>query len=359
MINIIDHPTIEEENPPTIEEENPPTIEDPKEELDNPPLHPIEIQLNKLRGFPQPHQRTPEWYLFRHNLITASNAYKAFGTVSQKNSLIYEKCQPMVQPIPWLPVEDPDQDPDPTIKRIVLGPSPMKPVQQMVNTNSPMHWGQKYEPLSVRLYEELYQTKIEDFGCIQHPLYSFLGASPDGINVDPVSPLYGRMLEIKNPVSREITGTPKHEYWVQMQLQMEVCDLDTCDFWETKFVESEQPFSCKELHGTFVMFSRDGVPKYVYDPVDDIEAFEAAEGYEFIKYIHWKLENSNCLLVHRDRAWFQKVLPEMQKLWDTVLKERVSGYEHRAPKRRATMSVKKEGPGGGSLEEGKCFHGLL
>ena len=48
---------------------------------------------------------------------------------------------------------------------------------------------------------------------------------------------YGRMIEIKNVVSREITGIPKMEYWIQMQLQMEVCDLNECDFLETKFIQ--------------------------------------------------------------------------------------------------------------------------
>ena len=38
----------------------------------------IEKQIQKLRDIIQPEQRTPEWYKFRHTLITASNAYKAF-----------------------------------------------------------------------------------------------------------------------------------------------------------------------------------------------------------------------------------------------------------------------------------------
>ena len=107
----------------------------------------------------------------------------------------------------------------------------------MVNINTTLHWGQKYEPLSVLIYEYLYDTKVEDFGCIRHPTYNFLGASPDGINIDKKSKKYGRMLEIKNIVNREINGIPKKEYWTQTQLQMEVCDLDECDFLETKFTE--------------------------------------------------------------------------------------------------------------------------
>jgi hypothetical protein len=45
------------------------------------------------------------------------------------------------------------------------------------------------------------------------------------------------MLEIKNISNRIIDGIPKEEYWVQMQIQMETCDLDECDFVETRFKE--------------------------------------------------------------------------------------------------------------------------
>ena len=45
-----------------------------------------------------------------------------------------------------------------------------------VNVDSPLHWGQKYEPLSVLIYESMYNTTVDDFGCIQHDKYKFLGA---------------------------------------------------------------------------------------------------------------------------------------------------------------------------------------
>jgi hypothetical protein len=47
------------------------------------------------------------------------------------------------------------------------------------------------------------------------------------------------MLEIKNVVNREINGIPIEEYWIQTQLQMQVCDCDECDFLETSFKEYE------------------------------------------------------------------------------------------------------------------------
>ena len=318
--------------------------------LETPDYDYISEQLNVLRNKPQPIQRTKEWYEFRHNLITASNAYKAFESPSTQNQLIYEKCKP------------PEEETDPT-------------TVVMVNTNTTLHWGQKYEKLSVLYYEDTYETKIEDFGCIQHEKYPFLGASPDGINILKDSPRYGRMLEIKNIVNREIDGIPKKEYWIQMQLQMEVCDLDECDFLETKFIEypdiesyitdsttdiyeDEDGIEFKnlcvskddKLKGQIIYFhTKDGSPFYLYKPFDiihpddisnwqekAIEKYQNGPEYKYIymKTIYWKLEFVSCVLVCRNRQWFKDNIGDLELLWKTVEMERVTGYEHRAPNRR-------------------------
>jgi putative phage-type endonuclease len=298
----------------------------------------LQQKIDYLRSIPQPEQRTPEWYSFRHNLITASNAYKAFEGQSTVNQLIYEKCQP-------------------------LKTNSSDDKFSMVNVNTPFHWGQKYEPLSVQIYEYIYNTKVEDFGCIQHNTYKFLGASPDGINVKLDSPLYGRMLEIKNIVNREITGIPKKEYWIQTQLQMEVCDLDECDFLETKFTEYEnfkdfcddgqEKTEKGEFKGIIMYFNtKEGKPFYVYKPLEilnyvEIDEWEEKmiEKYEseehnmlWIKNNYWKLEKLSCVLILRNRKWFQDNIEQLEKVWNIILKERETGFEHRAPVKR----VKKE-----------------
>lgn len=316
-------------------------------------------QLTVLRGKPQPAQRTPEWYQFRHNLITASNAYKAFESQATKNQLIYEKCQPLTTANANTNTFDCD-----FVEEV-----------KMVNVNSSLHWGQKYEPLSVKIYEYIYDTGVEDFGCIQDEEYAFLGASPDGINTDIKSPRYGRMLEIKNIVNREIDGIPKKEYWIQMQLQMKVCDLDECDFLETQFIEYADQFAFKEdvnpeeiyeddygnefvnvcmskelkHKGIIIYFhTKEGKPHYVYKPLNIIHPDDILEWeeqmlelyqsdkykYTYIKFIYWKLEIMSCVLVCRNRQWFEDNIWEMESLWTTVLAERVSGFEHRAPNRK-------------------------
>jgi putative phage-type endonuclease len=298
-----------------------------------------EQKIIGLRNIPQPQQRTPEWYQFRWNLITASNAWKAFESQNTINQLIYEKCQPIKK------FDDNNGD-DEQVK--------------MVNTNTSLHWGQKFEPLSVLIYESKFNTTVEDFGCIQHPTYKFIGASPDGINVDKKCDRYGRMLEIKNVVSRDINGIPKKEYWVQMQLQMEVCDLDECDFLETKFTEYPDYSAYKndniqgeKMKGIIIYFhTKEGKPFYVYKPLDLLEEDDVSKweddilslyqsqeyNYTYMKFIYWKLDVFSCVLVLRNKEWFKNNIPQLEKVWKIIEQERVSGYEHRAPAKK----VKKE-----------------
>jgi hypothetical protein len=280
--------------------------------------------IDRLHATPQPKQRTPEWYAFRNGLISASNLWKVFASEAQVNSLIYEKCRPAVE------------------------------YSTYTNLESSMHWGVKYEPVSVMLYEALFSAQVEEFGCIQHPQYACLGASPDGIVTNPGSPRYGRMLEIKNIVNRDITGIPKEEYWVQTQIQMETCDLDECDFLETRFLEYSDASAFyadeeRDYKGVILHFiqqnSYEGAPVYKYMPIDvvcDVETVTEwihrskvecrSEGLALLNTLYWYLEEMSCVLIERNRAWFSAAIPKIQAVWDTIVEERETGYQHRASK---------------------------
>jgi putative phage-type endonuclease len=294
-------------------------------------------QIAYLQSIPQPEQRSQEWYAFRNELITASNLWKVFGSQSQINSLIYEKCKSV--------------EPDNTEHK------------GFTSTNSPMHWGVKYEPVSVMLYETMYQTKVGQFGCIQHPEYSFIGASPDGINIEPESNRYGRMIEIKNIVNREINGIPKEEYWIQTQIQMETCNLDKCDFIETRIMEypTEAEFysdTTSEYKGIILHFMprtvglTDAPPVYRYMPLNiltekrDITAWidatkQEAREQELVLFttIYWHLAEFSCVLIERNREWFAAAVNQIKDVWNTILLERTNGYEHRAAKKRIPKIV--------------------
>ena len=295
-------------------------------------------KIEYLQSVPQPEQRTNEWYEFRAKHLTASNIWKAFISESTRNQLILEKCQP--------------------VNLIKFGNTSL---------DSPMHWGQKYEPLSVMLYEHIYQTKISDFGCIPHRTIKFLAASPDGIVTNADSLRYGRMLEVKNIVNREITGIPKMEYWVQMQLQMEVCELNECDFLETRFTEYlskeeyEEDMETKYKGMLMLFMSASGKPVYEFAPLASEAGTNASEAgtnaseagtseaqaedtwqdammekhqtLTWIKNIYWKLDEFSCVLVLRNKFWFASALPQLEEVWATIEREKEHGYSHREPKK--------------------------
>ena len=330
----------------------------------------IEQNIEYIRSVPQHQQRTPEWYKRRNEMITASAAWKVFKSDSNINQLVYEKCSAAaalastsVTTTESLSSDDNDETlPAPALTQ---APTPALAKAQYVNVNSPLHWGQKYEEISRMIYESRNNTQVGEFGCIPHSDYPFLGASPDGININPSSPLYGRMLEIKNIVNREIDGVPLEEYWIQMQLQMQVCKCDECDFLETRFKEyaDEEEFlkdsasdfdnefhltNSRTLKGVFSYFIKDGgTPVYYYAPLYltrkeyDIWCEEIIDKHTdlvWIKNVYWYLHQYSCVLVLRNDVWFKNAIPQIEKVWNIILRERETGFAHRAPKKRASPS---------------------
>lgn len=321
-------------------------------------------KIAKIKSSPQPPQRSQEWYIQRYNMLTASNAVKIFGTEAARNSLIYEKCRPF----------DVFLEEQRNIAAMNNGTMPL-------NDTLAMNWGIKYEPVTVAVYEFLFQEKISMFGCIPHPKYSFIGASPDGI-VEKT----GRMIEIKNIFNREITGIPKDAYWVQMQWQMETCDLDECDFVETRFKEfgsadefyekyekmntgEEEPKIMgvmvymrprgRGMYGTFEttdnqQMAADIKGKYVLMPLsveisrEEIDKWIQTQNLENPNHVvyqiyYWILDEWSCVLVERNRVWFESALPVVEDIWNTIEKERTNGnYMSRAPQKKKNVFVKKD-----------------
>jgi putative phage-type endonuclease len=272
-------------------------------------------QVVKLQGIFQPEQRTKEWYDMRENMLTASD----WGTVlgenhySNANSVLMKKCG------------------DNTFFK-----------------NAAMEWGNKYESVAVLVYEHRNQKKVLEFGCLKHPSIDFLGASPDGITTD------GVMLEIKCPSSRKITGIPPSYYWCQVQGQLEVCELDRCDFLECsiKEYENEEQYLNDHYENNYLM-NQFGNEKGVvvefynkmtktfyfdYSPVciiseqlekwkKDIVESHVSNTIIFSCFYYWYLEEVSCVPIYRNQEWFHKAKVELELFWKKVLKYRILGLD--------------------------------
>jgi putative phage-type endonuclease len=264
--------------------------------------------IMRLKDEPIIEQRTQEWLEMRHNMLSASNIYRAFKSQATISSLVRDKSSPLEN----------------TTYNAKGG------------LHNPMAWGTLFEPVSVSIYEMINKTKIGTFGCIKHKKWEFLGASPDGINVLPTNhEKFGKMLEIKNIYNREITGIPMSEYWVQMQLQMEVCDLPMCDFLETRFCLYENidefiedKYDSGIFRGAFIQ-SEDYTYShfYLWDCwCGEIETFmflldnEKKINGGFVHF--WYLEEYSCVLVKRNSNWFSAILPRLNETWKMILEAR-------------------------------------
>ena len=66
------------------------------------------------------------------------------------------------------------------------------------------------------------------------------------------------------------------------------------------------------------------------------------ENLTWVKNIYWRLDEISCVLVLRNKEWFQAAITEIGDVWDIIEKERVEGYEHRAPKKNNRKSKAKK-----------------
>lgn len=67
----------------------------------------------------------------------------------------------------------------------------------------------------------------------------------------------------------------------------------------------------------------------------------------WIKNIYWKLEQMSCVLVLRNRHWFQQNVKDIESIWHIILEERKTGYEHRGPNKRVkneSVNLQEEAP---------------
>lgn len=269
--------------------------------------------------------------------------------------------------------------------------------------------GNKFENIARMIYEHLYDSVIEEYGLIKHygnfpelnfndfPRkindqeinVNFLGASPDGIvgltkKDNSFNSKVGRMLEIKCPYTRKINLSansskdaigkiiPKN-YWEQMQLQLEVCNLDSCDFiqctienieyedYDKNFTyEIKKGYKGKDIKNyderiikgmLIVVVKKSKYKLYTetkdFDKKEELHEYiypdtllKDKEGYldyirnklindPYIKknYIcigieNWVLRVCHIIQVKRDKEWFNKLYPKLLSFWNSVLEER-------------------------------------
>ena len=192
-------------------------------------------------GIKQPEQRSPEWFELRKGKITASE----YSACIKYDEYLKELTDNHIMKV------------QKSIKVGSTSCSSYSSRHKYIGVKSGIiardfcqneftQWGVKYEPIATSIYEYDVGTEVVEFGLLPHSTIPFLGASPDGITKN------GIMLEIKCPFSDRQIGVPNIGYWMQMQLQLEVADMNYCDFQDCRIRE----------YRNFEEYEKDDVSKY-------------------------------------------------------------------------------------------------
>tara|TARA_B100000795_G_C22805269_1_gene444408 strand:+ start:1240 stop:2541 length:1302 start_codon:yes stop_codon:yes gene_type:complete len=281
--------------------------------------------INELKKIKQPEQRTPEWHIYRKNRLTASDLGSVMGYNPYEKYIntVLKKCG----------------------------------VDMPFIVNKAILHGVKYEEIVTMIYEYKNNVKVYEYGCIPHPTIPHFGASPDGIvDVDSVNKDYiGRMIEIKCPTTRPITGFCPEYYWAQVQGQLDVCNLEWCDFVECYLVEYDNSEEYYMDVGSSDYYNSNEMEKGVIIDAYDIELRKdifyycelgksvkeqeiwasniidkilADSNLEYRSTSYWKVVKYNALLIKRDVEWWNnEALPKINKYWSDVLEYRKKPME--------------------------------
>ena len=263
-------------------------------------------KLAKLKSLPMIVQRSPEWHDVRKQLLTASDLGQALnrGKFGNRDALINKKAGL---------------------------------TEDLFNGNiPPLKWGTMYEPVALSCYQSRHlNIDVHEFGLVRHPNISVFGASPDGITDT------GIMIELKCPWRRVIKHDEVPEqYMLQIQGQLEVCDLDECDYVECVLQEMGDrdhylatiAFDATVDHGIVLEYSN---LSYAYSPINltPLQALKWCEDYvgvtnadptKLLCTIHfWKLNDINIVRVMRDKKMFDDLKPLIIKFWGDVEEKRL------------------------------------
>lgn len=288
-------------------------------------------RVKVLRAKEQPAQRSVDWFRARNTRVTASEAACCL-TLSEEHCKVYVEDFNVknfkYKPDHCLSHYDNREDYIINKCRTFYGENLFK------DSIYTLH-GKKFEEIATRLYRKRFNTDVIEFGLLPHPRLSYLAASPDGITSN------GIMLEIKCPYSRKIIeGVPPIWYWVQMQVQLEVADLDQCDFLECEIKEVSYEEYLKIVpetnQDTGILLNKLAEPdnsetKYIYPP-DSLNTNE-----EFINWsqntiqeyqqqniqvvpIFYFISKWFVLNVYRRKEWFNSVKHHFKENMELIKK---------------------------------------
>lgn len=268
--------------------------------------------LSKRKLYPQ---KSPEWFMQRQKKITASEAASCLFKTQEDCSGYLEHFKTSYK------MNGKGLNSFKSREEFIISKClEFYGKSQYTDNHSTLH-GKRFEDVASKFYCNLRDTSIIEFGLLDHSKLDWIGASPDGITAE------GVMLEIKCPNVRRIKPDefPIY-YWVQMQIQLEVCDLDECDYIECDIrqVSEEDFYDIPDDKYPGFILVKPGTEEYIYPPFDVVTVIEHLVWFatqdQSLECVFYYIEKYQLLNVKRDRVWFKHVEPKLKETFDIINK---------------------------------------
>lgn len=289
-------------------------------------LKPNPDAVARILALPQTDQKSKSWYRESRELLTGHEfGTVCYGSANARNGVVMKKCS------------------EAAIDESVTIMSSTVFCNNAEGSLSAFKWGWRYEPVVRSLYERcIAGGEVNgDIGRVRHPTLPRLAASPDGLILGGVK--QGRLLEIKCPITRDLTGEVPMEYWCQMQLQAEVCNVDAVEYVEARLsslpyersyelstaalAKAKQPWMGVVAVVSPTLFGPPHEYQYVYSPLfptSDLEGMlawmpEIAYEGRLIERTIWWVSDWFTTTVLRNRRWWSCIgQPAYESFWKDV-----------------------------------------
>ena len=209
--------------------------------------------MNRLLNLKQITQKTTEWYIIRKEIITATDV----STILESNK--FETKKELLE----------------------------KKINNCEKISTEVtEWGNFFEDIAISIYSNINNLKINEVGLFIHPKHKWLGASPDGIMEND------KLIEIKCPFSQKIFNQVPINYWIQTQIQMEVCNIEETILFVCSFEK-------KKLEQVLYQGKKDN--------------------------INWSLINCKEFVIKRDSNWFNSNFSRIKEFYSDLMYYKKNG----------------------------------
>jgi hypothetical protein len=155
-----------------------------------------------------------------------------------------------------------------------------------LNDYENMEWEDKYHYIATKHFAKMFNTSLTRLGIVYHPNMEFLAGEPYALTPEKI------LLNISLPIRREIKkGKTPYADWIKMQVDMEVCNLESCYYFQCQFKEYTN------------------IPK---------ELLHLPHGKQRKDGPSWVLIDTCIDIVKRDKEWFNNARTDILIFWQKI-----------------------------------------